>query len=104
MMRGPGANALLGRALTASAALAGARIEIDECDTTAWHSATFTGARHVVQLRAPVCDKVDAWLSAISHSDLPLASHLLADMSIARRADHAGTLHVSIHALTVECV
>jgi hypothetical protein len=101
MMRGPGATALLGRALTASAARAGAHIAIARDEATAWHSATFTGARHAFEITAPACGLIADWLATIGDADLPLAGHLLADLSVTHRAEQAGTLHLRIEALTV---
>lgn len=99
-MRGPGPTLLLGRALTASAALAGAPVEIAGDEATMWHSATFTGARHAFDMRAPAgC--ADRWLAGLGDADLPLPGHILADLSVTRRAERAGVLHFRIEALTV---
>ena len=100
-MRGPGATALLGRALTASAALAGVGIEIAASEAVAWHSATFTGNRHAFEITAAAEARTADWLAAIGDTDLPLAGHLLADLTITRHAARGGRLHVRIEALTV---
>lgn len=98
-MRGPGPTALLGRALTASAKRAGTTIAIAHDSAIPWHSATFTGARHAFEATAPA--SAETWLAAIGAVDLPLAGHLLADLSITRRAQQDGQLHLRIEALTV---
>ncbi|MFL0414935.1 hypothetical protein ACH0AE_13005 [Sphingomonas sp. 179-A 2A2 NHS] len=99
MMRGPCPTILLGRALTASAALAGTPIEITADETTAWHSATFSGARHAIEMRAPVAAR--SWLETVGDIDVSLPGHLLAELSVTRRSESAGMLHVRIEALTV---
>ena len=101
MMRGPGPTILLGRALTASAALAGARIEIAGDEATVWHSATFTGARHAFEIRAPAGCGVSDWLAHVGETDLPLPGHLVADLSVTRRTERDGIMHFRIEALTV---
>jgi hypothetical protein len=100
-MRGPAAAALLGRALSASAHAAGATVEIDTCEAETWFSATFSGTRYALALTAPDEASTMRWLSALPSQDLPLAGHLLAELSVAQVAQRAGRLHLRIDALTV---
>ncbi|WBH17255.1 hypothetical protein [Sphingomonas radiodurans] len=102
MMRGPGPTDLLGRALAASAARAGARIDLADGQATPWHSATFTGARHAFAAQAPTGYPLGKWLAMIGDTDLPLPGHLVADVAITAREECGGLLHFRIEALTVE--
>lgn len=101
-MRGPGPTVLLGRALAASAARAGAKIELGQGAAKPWHSATFTGARHAFAAQAPADHPLGQWLATIGDTDLPLSGHLVADVAITAREERAGLLHFRIEALTVE--
>ena len=56
----------LERALTRSAALAGAELAIERHRMTPWHSATFSGARHDILASAMSGDRLDQWLAQLS--------------------------------------
>lgn len=102
MMRGPSSTILLARALFADACLAGTRIEIDGSNATAWHSATFSGARHALDVTAPVGGDTSAWVERIGDVDLSLPGHLLAELSVTRSSQSEGKLRLRIEALTVD--
>lgn len=100
-MRGPGAGALLGRALARAAAREGLVVAVEECGSAAWQSATFSGHRHALALTAPVGAAASAWLAQIGDLDVPLPGYLLADLSITQADERDGQRHVRIEGLTV---
>ena len=57
------------------------------------------GARHAIEMRAPVAAR--SWLETVGDIDVSLPGHLLAELSVTRRSESAGMLHVRIEALTV---
>lgn len=101
-MRGPGAMQRLERALAASAARAGVTITIDDRAATAWCSATFSGARHILRGSAPRGPALSRWLGALPETDLPLHGHVVADIVVAGVSRAAGRVDFRLEALTVE--
>lgn len=103
-MRGPDATVLLARALTTSAARAGLTVATEEHQSTAWHSATFSGHRHALTITAsPVSAAVSAWLATIGNLDVHLPRELLADLAVAQESAGDGHWRARIEALTVAC-
>lgn len=102
MSRGPDAAALLDRALVQAARAAGCDIEIERADWTRWASATFTGARHVIGLRAAGSAALDAWLSGIGEHEFALPRHVVADIVVTSAYREGDVTRVQIEALTVE--
>lgn len=100
-MRGPGADVLLGRALAASAAAAGAPLAIAGSAAVPWHSATFTGARHAIDAEAPAGTAIDAWLAALGPRTVALPGHLLADVTVRCVGKDDARLRLRFDALTV---
>lgn len=102
MSRGPDAEALLRRALEASAEAAGCPAALVASDWTRWASATFTGARHLLTLAAPPSAALDAWIAGLPDAELRLRRHLVADLVVdhVRRAGDRVT--ISLEVLTVE--
>jgi hypothetical protein len=101
MMRGPGSGVLLGRALCASAAHAGFVVTVEERESTAWHSATFSGQRHALEVTAPANGTWRLWLETIGAINVALPGHLLADLCVTREGERGGQCHARIEALTV---
>jgi len=101
MMRGPGADVLLARALVASAAAAGAPLAIAGSQTVPWHSATFTGARHAIDAEAPAGATIDTWLASLGPRTVTLAGHLLADVTVTCVGNDDARLRLRFDALTV---
>lgn len=102
MSRGPDVGTLLARALTASAAAGGCPVTVAAADWSRWASATFTGARHSIELSAAPSPALIAWIAALPEAELVLRGHLVADLSVVavRHADAGITIELEI--LTVE--
>ncbi|MEP7004940.1 MAG: hypothetical protein ABI810_03085 [Sphingomonas bacterium] len=102
MSRGPDPGTALVRALEANAKRAGCSVRLSASDWTRWASATFTGARHEVTLEAGESGALDGWLTELPEAELPIRSHLVADVVVTsvRRADGFATIR--LEALTVE--
>ncbi|UVO51910.1 hypothetical protein M0208_15840 [Sphingomonas sp. SUN019] len=101
MMRGPGPTVLLERAIAASATAYGITITFDATHMTAWESATFSGARHVLEAHATAAKAIDTWLAQLPEADLPLHGHLVADLAIIATARDGAGHRFTIEALTV---
>jgi hypothetical protein len=101
MSRGPDAATLLDRALTTSAARAGLELAVTTAESTRWASATFTGARHVLEV-AIGGDAAAAWLAELPEAELPMRGHLVADLAVVRQARSGARIVATIEALTVE--
>jgi hypothetical protein len=102
MSRGPDAATQLERALVAAAAASGCPIAVATSDWTRWASATFTGARHSLTLRAGASPMLDAWLAGLSEAEFALRGYLVADIHVMRMTRAEGGVTVAIEALTVE--
>lgn len=98
-VRDPGL--LLLRALVAGAPR-GSGVELVEMTSTAWASATFTGARHTMRLTAGDDEPLAAWLAGLPEAQVRLAGHLLADLAVAAIDRRGGTAVVDLEALTIE--
>lgn len=95
----------LGALIRAIAARAGARPMIEAVRSTPWASATFTGARHELQLRycgkeaerrtAALCDGLD-------YAEFDLGRYILADIELVDRSADEGGISLTIDALTIE--
>lgn len=99
--RGPGADVLLGRALAASAAAAGARLEIGDSAAEPWHSATFSGARHAIRAEAYAGPAVARWLDELGPEAVHVPGHLVADVAFSCADAGAERLSLRFDALTV---
>ena len=102
MSRGPDAATQLERALVAAAAAAGCPIDIVTSDWTRWASATFTGARHSLTLRAGASPMLDVWLVGLSEAEFALRGYLVADIHVMRMTRAEGVVTIALEALTVE--
>lgn len=102
MKRGPDAATLLVRRLLASALAAGCPMTLDELESVRWASATFTGARHRIQLRGPDGAASSDWEAGLAEAELPIAGHLVADLSVVRVTRQDGEVRLWVEALTVE--
>lgn len=96
------ASGRLRRALTASATVAGTRIEIARSEATRWASATFTGARHELELRMIATDAAERWLADLPDAELTVAGHLVADLKIVAMTQAGVDLSVTLEVLTLE--
>lgn len=93
----------LERALARSAARAGATLSVDSHRAVAWHSATFSGDRHELTLRAAADPALDAWTAGFAQLDLGMHGHLLADLRVAARERHGSHIVLRVEGLTVAC-
>lgn len=92
----------LERALTRSAALAGAELAVERHRMTPWHSATFSGARHDILASAMSGDRLDQWLAQLPAVDLPLRGGLLTDIRVAA-CERAGAMtRLRIESVTLD--
>lgn len=103
MTRGPDSTALLQRALAASASTYGVAVTFGRMGATPWESATFSGARHVIEARVAGEEAADAWVNALPEVDLPLHGHLVADLSVTGVTQGGAERSFTIEALTVVC-
>jgi hypothetical protein len=101
MTRRADAHAGLRRALAAMAPA-----EICESSMSAWASATFTGARHIVVMEfAPdQADAAEAFAAGLAEAEFALPGHIVADIAVASSATSAAGRQIMIEALTVEDV
>ena len=100
----PTAASLL-RALTRRAEVSRDRILLIDARSTDWHSLTFAGERHDLQLRVvgPGAQQVVGRISAgLAEAEFDIAGAIVADIAV-KRADHAndGSVTLAIEALTV---
>ena len=102
MSRGPDPGTALVRALEANARHAGCPVRMTACDWTRWASATFTGARHSLTLKAVAGPALDCWLVGLSEAEFALRNYLLADLTVTRMAREGELVMVALEALTVE--
>jgi hypothetical protein len=101
MARGPDAGTLVERALHQSAARAGVSLTITDAVASRWASATFAGARHVLDVEV-AGDAAAAWLGGLAEAELPMRGQLMADCVVVRRARRGDGFTAKIEALTVE--
>lgn len=95
----PGAALL--RALAADAP-PGSALELVAMTSAAWASATFTGARHAIRLRAVDGAALAAWLAGLPEAPFVLRGHLLADIAVTSVARDGGEAEIELEALTLE--
>jgi hypothetical protein len=100
--RGPDAATLVERRLILAADAAGHRLSIDGAESVPWASATFTGARHRMQLVGALSPSLLQWLEALPEADLPVRGHLVADLALLSAASKGDVLRATIEILTVE--
>lgn len=101
-MNGIAADSRLRHALAANARAADATITITRSMATHWASATFSGARHEIDLSAIASDPVERWLEELPETELTLAGHLVADLKIVAVRQVGNELTMTIEVLTVE--
>ncbi len=92
---------LLRRALERHADASGTDLTIVRSDATRWASATFAGARHVLELTLRGTAAA-AWLRALPEAELTLGGHLVADLTIVTAHFGPVALSATVEALTVE--
>jgi hypothetical protein len=102
MSRGPDAATQLERALVTKAQDAGCPIVIVSADWTRWASATFTGARHMLTLRAAAGPMLDQWLAGLSEAEFALRQILVADLGVTQVTRNGAVATIALEALTVE--
>jgi hypothetical protein len=98
------AHHLLLRAIAERVA-GGGPAEIVSARSEAWASATFTGARHSLQLRiegADAADRASRLTGELDAIEFTLPGHLVADIALTSRHDTAEGVALAIEALTVE--
>lgn len=85
-------------ALAAAALAAHITLSINAMRALPWESATFSGARHVLDVALTgEAGRIEAWLAGLAEAEFVLAHHIVADLVVAAR----GTEGATIEALTV---
>lgn len=102
MSRGPDAATQLERALARMATAAGVALSVSAIESIRWASATFTGSRHRITLRAPRTAAFDRWLSALPEAEFRLRAQIVADLVVARCGTAGNWTEAEVEALTVE--
>jgi hypothetical protein len=100
------AAAALFRALVGRARVPRDRILLTDAESTDWRSLTFTGERHVIQLRVPGPDAgsvVTRLCDGLEEAEFSIPGVIVADIGVAGAPSHAldGSISVRIEALTV---
>lgn len=91
----------LERALARAAGRAGVVLAIDRHEEQAWSSATFVGARHVLDARATSGEALSRWLAAIAPEQLAVPGHLVAELTLQRCVSGTGETRVRMTGTTV---
>jgi hypothetical protein len=79
--------------------------EIVSARSEPWASATFSGARHSLQLRfdgSDAADRASRLTGELDGIEFNLPGHLVADIALTSRCDNAAGVDLAIEALTVE--
>jgi hypothetical protein len=100
------ASALL-RALVARADVADSRILLSSARSVDWQSLTFTGERHILELRVlgPSPEGiVDRLTGGIEDADFPMPGQFVADIVVfsAPEVEADGSIRLAIEALTID--
>jgi hypothetical protein len=101
----PAASALL-RALVARAGVPHDRILLSDAQSVDWRSLTFTGERHLLQLRVPGPDSmraVERMCAGLEDAEFSIPGIIVADIGVVRAPSPAldGSTSLTIEALTV---
>ena len=101
----PGASALL-RALIARADAPPDRILLSDARSVDWQSLTFTGERHLFQLRIPgpnASDVIEHLCTGLEDAEFSIAGVIVADVALASAPSFAldGSTTITIEALTI---
>lgn len=102
MSRRPDIGAQVVRLIEQAAERARCPVATRAATTTAWSSATFSGARHALTLAAAGSPALDAWIGGLAEADFSLPRHLIADVvvgEVRRVPDH---VEIELELLTVE--
>lgn len=102
MSRGPDVATLLERRLQIAADAAGHSMTIAHLCSVPWESATFSGARHRLTLRAQAAPGAERWLETLPEAELPLRGHLVADLALLSLTPDGDEVRAEIEVLTVE--
>jgi len=100
------AAAALLRALTERAHVARDRILLTDAESVDWRSLTFTGERHVIQLRIPGPDSksiMERMCAGLEDAEFSIPGVIVADITVSGAPVHAldGSISLTIEALTV---
>ena len=91
------------RAVSRAAARGGVLLAVEHHREVAWHSATFSGARHQLIASATDVDTLDAWLATINRLELGLPGQMLADLHVAAREPYGERVMLRLEGVTVTC-
>ncbi len=75
-------------------------VRLAHCE--AWASATFSGARHRLELEPVAASRADGFATQLVEADYKLPGHLVADITIAARTVSPEGVALTVEALTVE--
>lgn len=88
-------------ALSRDAARTGAVLAIEAHRARAWHSATFSGHRHVIEASAPETPGLHRWLAGLESLDPPLPGERLAELRVERHERAEGVSRLRLSGVTV---
>lgn len=89
------------RAVARAAARSGVLLATEHYREVAWHSATFSGARHEWVASAAGGAVLDAWLETLARLDLGLPGQMLADLHVAAREPYDDRVMLRLEGVTV---
>ncbi|MBB6504359.1 hypothetical protein F4693_001329 [Sphingomonas endophytica] len=91
------------RALLRDAVRAGVPLVVEHGRAVAWHSATFSGARHELVVSAATGSTLDAWLTQLPTRDVTIPGQIVADLRVATHARYGERVMLRIEGVTVAC-
>lgn len=91
------------RAVARDAARADVSLAIEHHCAVAWHSATFSGARHELVVSATADDALDGWLARLPSFDPTIPGQIVADLHVAARVPYGDRVMLRLEGVTVAC-
>lgn len=91
------------RAVARDAARAGVLLATEHHCAVAWHSATFSGARHELVVSAAADEALDGWLARLATFDPALPGQIVADLHVAAREPFGDRVMLRLEGVTVAC-
>lgn len=103
-MTAPAAGEEMKRAIAVAFVGLGGILELGALRSRPWASITFSGERHVLdlRLRGPGARAaMDIFLTGLTEREFALRGHVLVDIAACERVDEADMVHLTLEALTV---
>jgi hypothetical protein len=93
---------LVERTLIADAAACDVALEIGTVSSRRWASATFVGARVVIEVAGPAGTAALRWISALPEAEFAIRGHLMADIAVTRHERGAERFAATVELLMLE--